>query len=174
MGLSLSPEDMDAFLHFWRGIGYLLGIEDKYNLCNGNTDQMKSLCQFILDKKYKPSITESPEVSNEMSRAIVNSFRPYIWILTYEGLIKYIYQIIDIQKDIKLNLFTFISYHILKFGFNYVLHIRIFSLIFNIFLRFVLYVVNTNWAKNYIEKSLAVKYDIVFTETFGNLKVEEI
>ena len=76
MGLSLSPEDMDAFLHFWRGIGYLLGIEDKYNLCNGNTDQIKLLCQLNLDKKLKPSITESrSEVSVEMSRAIVNSIR---------------------------------------------------------------------------------------------------
>ena len=175
MGLSLSPEDIDAILHFWRGIGYLLGIEDKYNLCNGNIDEIKSLCKSILQQKVKPSITElPPEEAVEMSRGIVNSIRLYARLLTYEALVKYLFEIIEIQNEIRLNLFAFICYHSMRITFNYLLHITIFAFILNNLLRFSLYLTNTNWRKKSIEKTLTKKYDIVFAQTLGNFKVKKI
>ncbi|XP_054154306.1 uncharacterized protein LOC128952872 [Oppia nitens] len=79
VGFSESAKDLDALMHFWKGIGYLLGIEDKYNLCNGSVDETKELCQLILEKQLKKSIIETPvKESIDMSRGIVNSIKLYI------------------------------------------------------------------------------------------------
>lgn len=42
-----SQEDLDAFAHFWRGIGYLLGMEDDYNICNGSIEVVHTNCQKV-------------------------------------------------------------------------------------------------------------------------------
>jgi len=173
MGISQSPEDIDAILHYWRGIGYLLGIEDKYNLCNGNVDEIKSMCESILQNKLKTSIIESPpQEAIEMSKGIVNSVRLYVRLLTYEGLIKYLFEVIQIQREIRLGLFSSFCYHSMKFTFNYLLHISLFAIILNNLLRLSIFLTNTNWRKNSIEKTLNKKYKIVFGQTLGSLQVQ--
>jgi hypothetical protein len=175
MGISQKPEDIEAILHFWRGIGYLLGIEDKYNLCNGSVDEIKSLCELILEQKLKTSIIESPpEEATQMSRGIVNSIRFYVRLLTYESLTKYLFEIIKIQKEINLSLFGSICYRSMKITINYLLHITVFAFILNNLLRFSLFLTNTNWRKNSIEKSLNKKYKLVLAQTLQNSQNQRI
>jgi hypothetical protein len=175
MGISQKPEDIEAILHFWRGIGYLLGIEDKYNLCNGSVDEVKSLCESILEKKLKTSIIESPpEEAIEMSRGIVNSIKLYVRLLTNEGLTKYLFEIIKIEKETHLGLFGSICYQSMKITLNYVLHITVFAFLLNNLLRFSLFLTNTNWRKNFIEKSLNKKYKIVLAQSLQNSQIQRI
>lgn len=163
MGFSQSEEDLDAILHYWRGIGHLLGIEDRYNLCNGSVEEIKSICRMILEEKLKKSITDSPQrESIEMSKGIVKAVRVFVRVLTYDGLIKYLFEVMDIQTDNRLNLFSTVSYHLIKICFNYLLHITIFAMFFNNLLR--LSIVLVEWRKKSIEKSLTKKYDLVFEQ----------
>jgi len=39
LGVQYNKEDLDAYCHFWRVIGYMLGIKDEFNLC---TDSLKT------------------------------------------------------------------------------------------------------------------------------------
>ena len=164
MGFSQSEEDLEAILHYWRGIGSLLGIEDKYNLCNGSVDEIKSMCALILEQKLKKSIIESPQrEAIEMSKGIVKAIRVFVRILTYDGLIKYLFEVMDIQRDNRLNLFSRISYQLIRICFNYLLHLTLFALFFNNLLR--LSIILVEWRKKSIEKSLTKKYDLVLEPT---------
>ncbi|XP_028045112.2 uncharacterized protein LOC105833938 isoform X2 [Monomorium pharaonis] len=48
-GLSDTLEEREAFNHFWRVNGYMLGISDKFNLCRKNAKETTELCQKIKD-----------------------------------------------------------------------------------------------------------------------------
>jgi hypothetical protein len=36
-GIKCSKDEQEDYIHYWRGLGYLLGLEDKYNVCNDGT-----------------------------------------------------------------------------------------------------------------------------------------
>ena len=46
-GVDCSESELEDYIHFWRGIGYLLGIEDKFNMCRGNYTETLQICQDI-------------------------------------------------------------------------------------------------------------------------------
>lgn len=174
MGFSKSPQDMDAMLHFWRFIGYLLGIEDKYNLCDGSTDETKEMCELILEKKFKKSIIESPERDAiEMSRGIVNAIKTFVRLLTYDGITKYLFEVIDVQREIHLNFLSTICYYSLRITFNYLYIFFVFAFITNNLLRLSIFLTNTNWRKKSIEKSLTKKYNLVLYEKWSPIETDK-
>lgn len=48
-GLNMTLEEEEAFNHFWRVNGYMLGITDKLNLCRKNAKETIELCYKIKD-----------------------------------------------------------------------------------------------------------------------------
>lgn len=163
---------MDALLHFWRCIGYLLGIEDKYNLCSGTYDEIKSVCDGILQKEMKLAITNSPPIEAvEMSRGIVYAVKSFIRTLTWEAFSKYLFEVIEIEREFHLTLFTSCSYYAMRFTFNYLLHFFLLTMFFNSLLRFALVLVN--WRKKSLMKSLEKKYKESF-ETLQHLCLQDV
>ncbi|XP_018403425.1 PREDICTED: uncharacterized protein LOC108780274 [Cyphomyrmex costatus] len=61
LGLKTTPEEDEAFNHFWRVNGYMLGITDKLNLCRKNAIETTELCFKIKDLFRTYLINESPE-----------------------------------------------------------------------------------------------------------------
>ncbi|XP_012061873.1 PREDICTED: uncharacterized protein LOC105625144, partial [Atta cephalotes] len=60
-GLNITLEEEEAFNHFWRVNGYMLGITDKLNLCRKNAKETTELCYKIKDL-YKTYLSNgSPE-----------------------------------------------------------------------------------------------------------------
>lgn len=169
MGVSFSDEDLEALLHFWRAIGYLLGMDDKYNICIGNMEQIRNICKAIMENQIKKSIEGShPKEAMEMSRGIVNAIKTYVRMITWEALIKYLFQVIQLQKHLSLSLYSTICYHSMYITFNYLLHIRIIAFALNYLLK--LAIVLANWRKRTIEGILSQKYDIQFGDTIGKLE----
>src|SRR6218665_4155899 len=46
-GIKCTKEELEDYVFFWRGIGYLLGIKDEFNICSGNYDETYRLCKEI-------------------------------------------------------------------------------------------------------------------------------
>eukprot|EP01104_Vermistella_antarctica_P007743 TRINITY_DN1898_c0_g1_i2.p2 TRINITY_DN1898_c0_g1~~TRINITY_DN1898_c0_g1_i2.p2 ORF type:complete len:202 (+),score=34.79 TRINITY_DN1898_c0_g1_i2:1141-1746(+) len=61
MHLSLSDQEMDDYIHLWRYLGYLLGIEDAYNVCTSRT-----VCEAYRAGFYAlvPHLTAHPRKSS--------------------------------------------------------------------------------------------------------------
>lgn len=54
----VTEEDLDSFVHFWRGIGYLLGVGDEYNFGNVNLDEVRYRTKATIDVLFKPAMRE--------------------------------------------------------------------------------------------------------------------
>ncbi|XP_022165470.1 uncharacterized protein LOC111030339 isoform X1 [Myzus persicae] len=71
-----TEEDERALLHFWRTIGYLLGIQDKYNLCSGSLEEVRGTCALILRDVYAPGLLNPPPRFEHMVEALLDGMKP--------------------------------------------------------------------------------------------------
>lgn len=166
MGFSQNEEDLEAILHFWRGIGSILGIEDKYNLCSGSVEQIRLMCKTILEEKLKKSIVECPErQAIQMSKGIVQAVRVLVHVLTYDGLMRYLFEVMGIEmEERRVSALSTVSYHLMRVTFNHLLHWSLLALILNNLLRLSIFITNTNWRIKSIEKTLTRKYDLLLSQ----------
>ena len=65
---------LGGLIHFWRCIGYLLGMEDQFNLFTiEDLEFQKQLCNYILEIEIKPTIQNSTsEDAKSMSWGMFN------------------------------------------------------------------------------------------------------
>lgn len=55
-GMSTSTAQFDAFSHYWRVMGHMLGIGDQFNLFNGDREQNVLRLQLIQEQVFRPSL----------------------------------------------------------------------------------------------------------------------
>ncbi|XP_075223126.1 rubber oxygenase-like [Lycorma delicatula] len=72
LGLHGSNEDLEGFIHFWRVIGHLLGINDQFNLCRGNIESTKAACRGILREVLSPSFNCPIKEFQPMAKALLD------------------------------------------------------------------------------------------------------
>lgn len=69
-GMPYDPENFLALCHFWRVIGYLLGIEDRFNLCAGDDlAEIRSRSQAIFRHIIIPGLLHAPKDFEMMTEA---------------------------------------------------------------------------------------------------------
>lgn len=76
-GIHCTVEELDDYVYFWRWMGYLLGIDDKYNICIDGYKKAKELCHAIQREIVIPSLTRPPEQYYPMADAFVDTFKRY-------------------------------------------------------------------------------------------------
>jgi hypothetical protein len=59
LGVAVDDDLLD-YLHFWRGIGWFLGIEDEYNLCKDTFEETLLYCQSIEKGVLMPMLCNPP------------------------------------------------------------------------------------------------------------------
>ncbi|XP_018574748.1 uncharacterized protein LOC108913651 [Anoplophora glabripennis] len=55
-------EDLKGFIHVWRVLGYILGIEDRFNICRSSVQETREISDILLKKVFTPMF-EKPETS---------------------------------------------------------------------------------------------------------------
>ena len=68
-GIKCTRAELEDFIYYWRSLGYLLGISDKYNICNGNYEETYKLCKQIEKEIVLPSVQQPPECFQMMADA---------------------------------------------------------------------------------------------------------
>lgn len=66
-----TKDELEGFIHLWRSIGYLLGMEDKYNFCAGSYDEVVQRCRSFVENWAKPNFQHLTEDWEHMSRCLV-------------------------------------------------------------------------------------------------------
>lgn len=54
-GIAGTYEQFDAYNHFWRLIGYLLGTEDRFNVCGETVEETRSRLQAMVEDMLLPA-----------------------------------------------------------------------------------------------------------------------
>ncbi|CAH0762355.1 unnamed protein product [Bemisia tabaci] len=82
LGLKGTSDQIDGFVHFWRTIGYLMGINDKFNLCDGNPDETEEACRIVLERAFVPGLARDDPDFIHFSTALMEGMRPVVPIWT--------------------------------------------------------------------------------------------
>lgn len=91
-----SEEDMEAFCHLWRTLGYLLGIEDEYNFCRGNLSEIRKRSAVLIEKVFKPKLCDVQPEWEHMTRCIVEGTSYYLQGLKYNGVLLSLSDLLEI------------------------------------------------------------------------------
>ncbi|KAK2580307.1 hypothetical protein KPH14_012546 [Odynerus spinipes] len=78
LGIMTSYEELDGLVHFWRVIGCVLGMEDKYNVCMETVEETQALCKRMLNEIFLPALAEKSKTFDEMGRILLES----LWCVT--------------------------------------------------------------------------------------------
>ncbi|XP_029048214.1 LOW QUALITY PROTEIN: uncharacterized protein LOC114878496 [Osmia bicornis bicornis] len=76
LGVNNNSEELEGLIHFWRVIGSMLGMEDKYNICSGNVEEVRALCRRLLDEIFLPALARGNKDFDKMSYLLIESLWP--------------------------------------------------------------------------------------------------
>lgn len=92
-----SDEDLDAFCHMWRSLGYLLGIEDRYNFCSGSLQDVRKRCNDFVEHWLKPNLRNVTPEWEHMSICIHDALSFYVPMASYKVYLLYFCDILDLK-----------------------------------------------------------------------------
>lgn len=93
----VSDEDMNAFVYLWRCLGYILGTDDRYNLCDGDLETVRQRSRDIINFWVKPNLREVSRDWEHMTRCIIEGINFYIPGITYEISLLYLCSMLGIH-----------------------------------------------------------------------------
>ncbi|OXU29678.1 hypothetical protein TSAR_007864 [Trichomalopsis sarcophagae] len=76
LGVHMSDEELHGLVHFWRVIGHMLGMDERYNLCNGTVSECRALCRRLLDDVFLPCFALKNKNFDEMGRILLEGLWP--------------------------------------------------------------------------------------------------
>ncbi|EFN74114.1 hypothetical protein EAG_12035 [Camponotus floridanus] len=91
-GIRSEPIEDEAFNHFWRVNGYMLGIPDNLNICRKTAAETRELCQKIVKTVFMNSLNQVSFDFDHTVSTIINSLwyidldlnKDHLLILTYQ------------------------------------------------------------------------------------------
>lgn len=71
-GIKCTQRELEDYVYFWRGVGYLLGIDDRYNVCSGNYVETYAVCKEIERDVMFRGLLEPPAEFETMADAYID------------------------------------------------------------------------------------------------------
>ncbi|KDR07972.1 hypothetical protein L798_02399, partial [Zootermopsis nevadensis] len=99
LGISGSPEEQEGFVHFWRTVGHLLGIEDRFNICKGDVLETKQLCQTILEQVFVPALRKPPKGFEHMSLCLLKAMWSMVPFLDYDAFMSFTMRLAGVETS---------------------------------------------------------------------------
>lgn len=81
LGIVYNKENMEALVHFWRVIGYMIGIQDRYNLCTDNLATTVERMTQVQEHILKPALIARSGDFEKMGKALIDGlwcFNPFL------------------------------------------------------------------------------------------------
>ncbi|XP_063612306.1 uncharacterized protein LOC134785799 [Penaeus indicus] len=114
-----TDEDLEGLVHFWRGLGWLLGIDDKYNFCRGSLAEVRSLCLEVERLVGIPALAKVDWNYEHMTLSLVTGLSHLMHTLSFESGFRYVAYVLDLDIPNFVSRMSFISnvkYWLMRFG----------------------------------------------------------
>ncbi|XP_063853304.1 uncharacterized protein LOC135096037 [Scylla paramamosain] len=92
----VTDEEMAGFIHFWRGAGWLLGIEDKYNFCNGTVEETRALCREMEERVVKPCLSQAGRDHEVMGTALIDGLGTVLPFFSYPAVVRLLGDVLEV------------------------------------------------------------------------------
>jgi len=164
-----TEEELEGFVHLWRGLGYLLGIEDRFNFCNGTLEEVRRRCHYLVENWVKPSFQHVTEDWEHMSRCMVEGVSYYVPGVSFEVSMLYLCWVLDIPAPRLYASLTWgqtIMFAIMKMTMSFTLRIPGMLPLHNWLLRRSLQCASS-WSSQHLKKLESKTYDYENKENFN-------
>ncbi|XP_065085603.1 uncharacterized protein LOC135707681 isoform X2 [Ochlerotatus camptorhynchus] len=85
LGVQYSREGMEGFIHLWRTIGFMLGLEDRFNLCTDELNASYQRMMLVNDHFMRPGLQNPSAEFTHMTRAMIDGMWCYSTLLEYDA-----------------------------------------------------------------------------------------
>ncbi|XP_050518450.1 uncharacterized protein LOC114334048 [Diabrotica virgifera virgifera] len=143
---NVTEEEWKAFIHVWRVVGYLMGIEERFNICRESVEETKEICNLLIDRSFFPQVEKRDRTYLKMSRHLIHGLWTMNPILRYKVMMNYLYDLLkpvddnnnqkileskEHKKLFDMSLLLRFRFWIIGFVLTIVLKYSIFRIIFN-------------------------------------------
>ncbi|XP_021701926.1 uncharacterized protein LOC5577104 isoform X2 [Aedes aegypti] len=85
LGVQHSQEGVEGFVHLWRTIGYMLGLEDRFNLCTDDFETSAQRMALVNAHFLRPSLQNPSAEFVHMTKIMIEGMWCYSILLNYEA-----------------------------------------------------------------------------------------
>lgn len=93
---SATEEELEAFCHTWKGLGYFLGIEDEFNFCSGTLDEVRQRTRDLIEVWMKPNLRDITDEWEHVGRAICDGLSIYMPLARFDALLLFVMEVIGV------------------------------------------------------------------------------
>lgn len=139
-----SEEELAGLVHFWRGIGWLLGIKDKYNFCSGTVKETQTLCTEIEQLVIKPRIADANWSYEHMSSSLIEGMNHMVPALSYPAMFRFLADTLGMAVPAfakRMSLYHSFQYWLMRFVFHVLFLVPGIVLLFNELLKLALKII---------------------------------
>ncbi|XP_044020563.1 uncharacterized protein LOC122860707 isoform X2 [Aphidius gifuensis] len=115
LGLTNLKHERNGLNHFWRVVGYMLGISNKLNICRKDEIETTALCRLLQDKIYAKHMNDEPEKFNEMALALLGGLWYIDLTIDADCILYFWYEISGLKYAKPLGIYSQINYKYRKF-----------------------------------------------------------
>ncbi|XP_066262313.1 uncharacterized protein [Euwallacea similis] len=102
---NVSDEDWKGFIHLWRVVGHLLGIEERFNVCRESVEETKAICEKLIHKVFIPEINQMNKESLLMIKLLINGLWAIQPMLNFNIFIYILKMVVTNNKNNEIKMF---------------------------------------------------------------------
>ncbi|KAK9892288.1 hypothetical protein WA026_019095 [Henosepilachna vigintioctopunctata] len=162
-----SKEDLECFIHFWRVIGHIMGIQDRFNLCRTTLEETRDICDELIEKILRPSLEERNTDFLKMSSYMINGLWNINPALNFRCFVSYLHEVLkpkysnnNEEKRTTNDLTTYF-----ELNFWETLHFKFISLVFSL-MRFSILRIYLNY-QQFLAFWIIKRYPFLAVYNFG-------
>lgn len=89
--------ELEGLIHFWRGIGWLLGIEDRYNFCSGTLAETRALCTEMERQVIQPKMAAADWNYEHMCSSLIVGMNKMIVGLSLPAMLRFLADVLGLR-----------------------------------------------------------------------------
>ena len=115
-GIYCTQAELEDYAYAWRVIGYMLGIEDQYNICSGTYEEIYATCKDIEQQVLVPHMRNPPPSFDSIADAYIEGVNlPSNWkIQSKASVLAYVWYCFDLPNPQKLSWTDTARYYVLR------------------------------------------------------------
>jgi len=126
LGIQLTTEEEECLVHFWKTMGYMLGIEDRFNLATGSIEEVKENCHAVVHHIMIPGLVAPPPNFPPMADAMLDGVHDIVPVVDPSAFMGFMKHIIGIDHDIQKSAWhSRFFFNLMIWNFNTLLHIPV-------------------------------------------------
>ncbi|XP_039289227.1 uncharacterized protein LOC111064063 isoform X2 [Nilaparvata lugens] len=110
-----SEEELEGFLHLWRVIGYLLGIEDRFNFCDGTLEEVRDRSRSLTTHWVIPELGRVSDEWEHYCRCMCRGVSFYVRDVSFEVVLAYLCWTLNVNLPQLQATLTWVQYFRLQF-----------------------------------------------------------